>query len=141
MALKDNLKKLSKDIQEIAFLVEKLQNNSHLTEIETDLLRQKLQLVYASVLKLETPGQEESPGEKPAPEAQEAPPPAEKETIISEREETPMEETRVQVERHLVHEPESGHEDPLVGSGHQAPEKPATNKNTVLGDLDRKSVV
>jgi len=138
MAFKDNLKNLSKDIQEIAYLVEKLQNNSHLSEIETDLLKHKLQLIYAEVLKLENTGYEQvSAGvnEETRPVQNEKPEPEFPEIIPLSKEEIHREKEAIPEARLPEPKSEPAHKEPLPGSGQQG--RTAKIENAVLGDLFR----
>ncbi len=159
MTLAEKLKNLSKDIQEIAFLVEKLQNNSRLREIEIDLLKEKLQDAYSSVLHLEiVQTAENKNGKKPAAIAEEKPEPEsglqEEHSIPenrSEEGETKQEETTEIMEEAPVisSEAEGGEKAKSINPREEMKEKePATelhkeqispekNGSAVIGDLFR----
>jgi len=135
MALKDNLKNLSKDIQEIAFLVEKFQNNSHLTKIETDLLKHKLQQLYGAVLKLENSRDEEIKVNKNDLDSPVEPTPTSEKEVINKPIETIQDEKEVSPSQPTSPEIESADKEPLLESRDLKNNHSATTDHQVLGDL------
>ena len=53
MKLNKNIRNLSKDIEDIGNLVKKIENNSHISQLEIDILRAKIHKLYESFLSLE----------------------------------------------------------------------------------------
>lgn len=53
MKFKKNIRNLSKDIEDIGNLVKKIENNSHISQLEIDILRAKIHKLYESFLILE----------------------------------------------------------------------------------------
>lgn len=53
MKFKKNIRNLSKDIEDIGNLVKKIENNSHISQLEIDILRAKIHKLYESFLSLE----------------------------------------------------------------------------------------
>ena len=53
MKFKKNIRNLSKDIEDIGNLVKKIENNSHISQLEKDILRAKIHKFYESFLNLD----------------------------------------------------------------------------------------